>query len=314
MVSRRSILIGSPLLGSRSWWGSSAAFAAVFPRRVAVLFPSAVAPCAEAVEGLRTGVLGNEVSLDLLDLNKDTFTSDVTVELSRKPSVIVAVGSDALRAALDRPAAATVASIMVSTMTLEADHAAGPQAARLHAAIYLDIPIRTLVAELHRLFPSRPRIGVIRNSSRGDPAAVQIRGQGAEMSSVEVADCSAPDALLPVFLSLRKKVDFVICLPDGVLYNGATARPLIMASLENRLPIVGFSPAFLRAGAAVAIYPDYRGIGYQTADLIRRCLEPGDCACAEGPKKVNVALNAKILRLLGMEFAAASHPEVEVLR
>jgi len=314
MVSRRFILMGLPLVGWRSGYGPAAARAAAFARRVAVIFPSAVAPCAEAVEGLRTRLPGGEVSLDLLDLNQDTFTSNVTLELARKPSVIVAVGSEALHAVLDRPAAATMASIMVSTMTLEADHAAGLQTARIHAAVYLDIPIRTLVAELRRLFPGRPRIGVIRNSSRGDPTAIQIRGQGPEMSSVEVADCSTPDALLPVFLSLRKKVDFVICLPDGVLYNGATARPLIMASLEHRLPIVGFSPAFLRAGAAVAVYPDYRSIGYQTAVVIRRCLEPGDCACGEGPQKVNVAVNAKILRILGMEFAAASFPDVEVLR
>jgi ABC-type uncharacterized transport system substrate-binding protein len=197
---------------------------------------------------------------------------------------------------------------------LEADHAAESQTTRVHAAIYLDIPARILVAELRKLFPSRPRIGVIRNPIRRDPSAAQIRGQGADMSSVEVADCATPDELLPVFLGMRKKVDFVICLPDGSLYNGATARPLIMASLENRLPIVGFSPAFLRAGAAVALYPDYRAIGYQTADLIRRCLEPGDCACAESPKKVSVAVNAKILRMLGIQFAAAAYPDVLVVQ
>jgi ABC-type uncharacterized transport system substrate-binding protein len=183
----------------------------------------------------------------------------------------------------------------------------------VNAAIYLDIPVRTMVLELRKLFPGKSRVGVIRNPVRGDPSGAQMRGPGAELSSLAVVDCATPEQLLPAFLGLRKKVDFVICLPDGALYNGATARPLIMASLENRLPIVGFSPAFLRAGAAVAIYPDYRAIGQQTAELIRRCLEPANCACREAPKQVNVAVNTKILRLLGIEFMAAAHPDVTVL-
>jgi ABC-type uncharacterized transport system substrate-binding protein len=95
----------------------------------------------------------------------------------------------------------------------------------------------------------------------------------------------------------------VICLPDAALYNGATARPLIMASLEHRLPVVGFSPAFLRAGAAVAIYPDYRAIGLQTAELVRRCLESGECASTETPRKTVVAVNTRVLRMLGIEPA-----------
>jgi ABC-type uncharacterized transport system substrate-binding protein len=87
-----------------------------------------------------------------------------------------------------------------------------------------------------------------------------------------------------------------------------------MASLENRLPIVGFSPAFLRAGAAVAIYPDYRGVGQQTADLVRRCLEPGDCSSWETPRKLNVAVNAKVMRMLGIDFNARANPDLVVLR
>jgi ABC-type uncharacterized transport system substrate-binding protein len=301
MISRRSLLLALP---------ATLAHATTSSRRIAIVFPSALEPCAEAVEGLRVRLSEGDFSVDLLDVSKAGFTTEVAQEIARKPAVIVAVGSDAVRAL---PAQSSL-SITVSTMTLQADHAAAQAAGKAHTAVYLDVPVCVLFAELRKLFPYKTRVGIIRSPSRGDPSGAQLRGQGPEMNALQVADCAAPDELLPTFLSLRKKVDFVICLPDGSLYNGATARPLIMASLENRLPIVGFSPAFLRAGAAVAIYPDYRGIGQQTADLVRRCLEPGDCAGSEGPKKVNVAVNAKILRMLGIEFAAASHPDVVILR
>jgi ABC-type uncharacterized transport system substrate-binding protein len=313
MPSRRSLLIAlAAALGYRRLCGFMSGVASGGPpKRVVLVFPSALEPCAEAVEGFRERLSSQEAALGLLDVNQPAFAAEVAQELARNPSVIVAVGSDAVRAVLMRESAVTT----ISTMTLEADQvAATPLAARVKAAVYLDIPVRTLVGELRTLFPDKTRVGVIRNPARGGPTAAQIRGQAPETTTLEIADCATPDELLPVFLSFRKKADFVICLPDGALYNGATARPLIMASLENRLPIVGFSPSFVRAGAAVGVYPDYRGIGQQTADLVRRCLEPGDCASWETPKKLTMAVNARVLRMLGMEYSRAAGPGLVIVR
>ena len=230
MVSRRSMLIALPAaFGWRGLLGSLSAVAVSGSKRIAVVFPSTLDPCTEAVEGLRARLSGEGVTLDLLDVNRATFATEVTQELALKPSVIVAVGSDALRAMLTR----TSPAITVSTMTLEADGASVPQTGRVHAGVYLDIPMRTLLAELRELFPDKARVGVIRNPSRGDPTAAQIRSQGAEVAALEIADCARPEQLLPVFLSLRKRADFVICLPDGALYNGATARPLIMPAASS---------------------------------------------------------------------------------
>jgi hypothetical protein len=288
--------------------GATRVLAAGSAKRVAVVFPSALEPCAEAVEGLRARLSGSDWSLDLMDVNGPGFEGDNDRELARKPAIVVAVGSDAVRAVLARASPVKT----VSTMTLEADGGPAAQAGRMAAAVYLDIPLRALAAELRKIFPDKSRLGVIRNPGRAANSAAH--GPPLEPASTQIADCAKAEDLLPVFLAFRKKVDFVVCLPDGSLYNSATVRPLIMASLENRLPIVGFSPAFLRAGAATAIYPNYRGIGEQTADLVRHCLEPGDCASWEPPRKIDTAVNAKICRMLGLDFKTASQPNLVVLR
>jgi putative ABC transport system substrate-binding protein len=311
MLTRRSMLSAlSSALGTQCLWRTMRASVPAGVKRVAVVFPSTLEPCAEAVEGLRLHLSASDLVLDLLDVNGPAFGADADRAMGRKPIVIVAVGSDAVHAVLARESPCKI----VSTMTLEAD-GAGPtaQAGRVTAAVHLDIPIHTLIAELRKVFPERTRVGLIRNPGRGGYPAPQSHTQPLD-PGLQIADCTTADELLPVFLAFRKKVDFVVCLPDGALYNGATARPLIMASLENHLPIVGFSPAFLRAGAAVAIYPDYRAIGQQTADLVRRCLEPGDCASWETPRKIDMAVNAKVLRMLGMEFKAAANPDLVILR
>jgi hypothetical protein len=306
MLTRRSMLLLPAALASFGVARNLRASAAGVARRIAVMFPSAVQPCTEALEGMRQRLSGSEVALDLLDVNQPAFVADAQQAMLRKPAVIVAVGSDALRAILAQESSVKT----VSTMTLEADHDIGSKPGRVTAAVYLDIPLRTIAAELRRIFPEKTRIGVIRNPDRG----ISIRGQVPEGGAFEIADCATANELLPVFLAFRKRVDFVVCLPDSSLYNSATARPLIMSSLENRLPIVGFSPAFLRAGAAVAIYPNYRAVGEQTADLVRRCLEPGECAGWEAPRKVDVAVNAKVLRMIGIDFKISGDTDLMVLR
>ncbi len=311
MVSRRTMLLALPALScGRLLRGMSGATGPTATRRVAVVFPSALDPCVEAVEGLRQRFSGNDVPIDMLDLSKPGFDPEAFRQASRRAALIVAVGSDAVRTALTAdPPVRTV-----STMTLESDREGALQTGRVSAAVYLDIPLRTIVGELRKVFPEKTRVGVIRNPNRSWSATPLTRNAGQQPTLVQFADCTKAEDLLPVFLSFRKKVDFVVCLPDGSLYNGATARPLIMASLENRLPIVGFSPAFLRAGAAAAIYPDYRGIGEQTADLVRRCMEPGECGSSEGPRKVSVAINSKVLRMLGLDSKTSANPELVILK
>jgi putative tryptophan/tyrosine transport system substrate-binding protein len=111
--------------------------------------------------------------------------------------------------------------------------------------------------------------------------------------------------------SLKGKVDFVLCFPDPDFYNSVTIKPLVLASLEARLPLVGFSPAFVRAGAAAGIYPDYRETGRQVAELAQRMMRSEERIADEGPSKVKVAVNQRVARLLGIEFHAVSFPVEE---
>jgi ABC-type uncharacterized transport system substrate-binding protein len=87
----------------------------------------------------------------------------------------------------------------------------------------------------------------------------------------------------------------------------------VLASLESRLPLVGFSPAFVRAGAAAGIYPDYRDSGRQAAEMAERLLRGEDCGPDTGPRRIQVAVNQRVARLLGIDFRTGALP-VEVFR
>jgi ABC-type uncharacterized transport system substrate-binding protein len=171
------------------------------------------------------------------------------------------------------------------------------------AAVYLDVPATDVMAQLKALFPGKIRLGVIRNPSRDSGVEPQWQSHARQQGfTVEVRECSSPENLLKTFVSLKRKVDFVLLQPDSTLYNDATARPLLMASIENQLPVIGFSASFVHAGAAIGVYPDFHDVGLQTADAGRRYLAAQTNLSSETPRKLVFAANQGVLRLLGLEY------------
>jgi putative tryptophan/tyrosine transport system substrate-binding protein len=270
------------------------------PPTVVLITSSNVGAFDEAVEGVRSS-LGSAARLVIVDL----AAADPFGQLSGKDvRLVVAVGNNALEAA-SRLAGTPVIASMVLRQDLAAFQAPVGQARAPAGAVVLDVTLADVLAGLTRVFPGKTRVGMVRRLDAGDASdAVLVAQAKAAGVALTVVDCPQPDRLLPSFLALRERVDLVWCPPDGTLYNGSTVKPLILASLENRLPVAGFSANFVRAGAAAGIYPDYRELGVQTGEMARRFLSGSDGSVSmESPRKTRLALNQRVARLLGLRAA-----------
>jgi hypothetical protein len=216
--------------------------------------------------------------------------------------VYIAVGRDALLASRQGPLA------VVGAMMLREEIAAeGPGPA---AQVELDVPARAVLLEIRRLFPGKIRVGVLAPAGL-DQAALAVRGRELGLT-LEFAAVAGPAALLKALRSLKGRVDLVLTLPGSGLYNSATVGPLVMASIEQRLPLIGFSAAFVRAGAAAGVFADFRDAGRQAA-ATALSYEPGHGTRApDPPRHWTVAVNQRVLRLLGLDYQHA--PSIEVFR
>jgi putative tryptophan/tyrosine transport system substrate-binding protein len=262
---------------------------------VGVLYESGVEAYIESVNGLKEGLSRQFPNLLLVDLKSSSEALLAEAIHAGSDRLLITVGAEALSAA-----ASSRAAVLIPTMILKADRPAVSPAARRGAAVYLDIQLPAIVNELRGLFPERSRFGILHNPSRlaADPS-IALRNNQPDLK-FHTAECARPEDLVKAFLSLRGKADFVILFPDSALYNSTTLKPLILASLENRLPVVGFSASFVRAGAAAGVYPDFRDIGAQTAELAQRYMAVRSPLPDENPRKLLVAVNQRVLRLLGL--------------
>jgi hypothetical protein len=235
--------------------------------------------------------------VEVLDLEEGggSRPAEQMEERARRAAVVATFGSRALRAAgkwTARPA-------LVASMVLAAD--AGEAGEGRGMTVLLDVRLPQVLDELKRLAPRRTRLGLIRLKQPGSVPAQELAGAARERGyTLMVADVAGAEQLLDAFHGMVGKVDLVWCPPDADLFNSATIKPLILASLEHRIPLVGFSPSFLRAGATLGVWPDYGAVGQQTAEACARALE-GRTGGKEYPKKVRSGVNERLARLLGAD-------------
>lgn len=268
---------------------------------VVIVTSSAVPAFEEAVRGIQAG-LGPAVKTIIVDLASKPKDPADTLG-AKEVRLLISVGTNAFDFAVQFGTAPILA-----TMLLRADlgKRLGPQS----GAIALDVPLGEIVARMASLFPGKTRAAIIRNPDANSVSQSTLAAQAtAAGMTLKVLDCPRPEKLLQLFLSLRGQVDFVVCPPDGTLYNGTTVRPLILASLENRLAVIGFSESFVRSGAVAAVYPDYFDVGSQAALAARNYLAGASLPGIEKPRKLKVAANPRVARLLGLRISGKNDAE-----
>lgn len=69
--------------------------------------------------------------------------------------------------------------------------------------------------------------------------------------------------------SALSESDVLLALPDASVYNAGTIRSILLTTYRHKVPVIGFSESFVRAGALAAIHSSTRQLGRQTAELIK---------------------------------------------
>jgi ABC-type uncharacterized transport system substrate-binding protein len=266
-----------------------------------------------AIDGIQGVLAAHSISAPILRMPEDEAALRQELNGAACP-LAIAVGIDAVRSV----SAVNGRIPLVATMTFRGDVEAlrlqNGNEIRTAGAVWLDLSVPAVAAGLRSVFPQAAKLGVVHDLSL--PHSVEAEQANALPSgvSVKTVPCGSASELISSIRALRGQVEFLICLPDSRLYNKTTVEPLILASIEHKVPLVGFSASFARAGAAVGIYPDFAEVGRQTAMLCERVLAPSAGAHDEFPRRTSIAVNERVLHLLGREFRPQEHSDVVVIR
>ena len=307
MAMTRAPLCGSFLaLGGMSLAVSSMLGAATVRSevRIAVIVSQDASPYQEVLDGFKQALeaQGVRAQFDVHALHGDGAKAEEALLGARQDGagLLLALGSLGAQAAVREVRDIPV----VAGLILNADALAkSPNA----TAVVLEFPVETELRFLQRLLPRQRNVGVLfnplENQARIDAAA---RAAGALGLTLYARKVVSPKELPDALESLNKRADVLWGVADQIVLNSRTARPILLFSLRNRIPFVGLSATWVKAGALYALDRDYHDIGVQCGEMAVRILQGAAPSTLPPvpPRKVVYTVNLKTARLLRLDLRA----------
>ena len=71
---------------------------------------------------------------------------------------------------------------------------------------------------------------------------------------LESEDAGTENTLLPALNSLLARVNLLLAVPDSNIYHRNNIKPILITAFRYQRPVIGYSPAFVNAGALAAIH------------------------------------------------------------
>jgi putative ABC transport system substrate-binding protein len=130
----------------------------------------------------------------------------------------------------------------------------------------------------------------------------QVQARGLELLEASVERDGS------VFTGLKRVLedaDVLLAVPDSQVYNSSSIQNILLTSFRAKVPLVAFSPAYVRAGALLAVHATPAQIGVQAATIARGVLQGK--ALSPTPlysQDFMVTVNDHVARSLGLTLDA----------
>ncbi len=229
---------------------------------------------------------------------------------SGNQKVLVTLGADAFKQVLGHePRAPVVAALLPRIGFERIVRESGRRLPTNVTAVFLDQPFGRRVDLVRLILPDAKRIGVLWGpesvvSQSSLTQSVLSRGLGIESSVV-----ASPTGLFAGLKSVLDESDVLLAVADPQVYSSTTIANILLATYRARIPVVAFSPAYVKAGALVAIYATPVQIGQQAAGLVRLSLQGAALPQPQYPNEFEIIVNDHVARSLGLNLDARSLTE-----
>jgi ABC-type uncharacterized transport system substrate-binding protein len=249
---------------------------------------------------------GTKTPVRVLSLNK----SD---ELARVggAQLVVAVGTPAMTAMAKRPPSAPVLNVLVPRASFRklSLSSARTQDVKSFSAVYFDQPWSRQLALIRFALPGR-RVGILLSKDSLElSASVLAAAKAAGLSaSIEVANDEAD--LLPALKLLLARSDALLAVPDPSIYNRSNITSILLTSYRARVPLFGFSPSYVKAGALASVFSEPAQIAQQVVEIIQNLPASGGLPAPQSPRYFSVRVNSQVQ--LSLELAMDE--EVQLLQ
>lgn len=217
------------------------------------------------------------------------------------PPLLVAVGTSAMQTLAQQHPHAPILSLLVPRSAFE-------KTARQEkrwgdprfSAIYLDQPWPRQFALIRHTLPGRTRVGILLGPDSSDSAAALRSAAKTAGMAVAIEKIENEAELMPALKRLLSENEVMLAIPDSMVYNRNTVQSILLTTYRQQIPLFGFSPSYVKAGALASVYSVPEQIGQQAAEIIHRWSPERPLPPPQSPRYFSVGTNPQVARSLGI--------------
>jgi putative tryptophan/tyrosine transport system substrate-binding protein len=170
------------------------------------------------------------------------------------------------------------------------------------SAIYLDQPVARQLSLGRLLAPDATRAGLLVGPTFREQRAAAMRlGRTVGLTlDIEVADDER--AATRAIQRLVARNDLILPVYDPAALTPSSAKWLLHLAYQKQRPVVGFSRAYVDAGAVAAVFTEPEQIGRQTGQTVARFFQDQQrrLSAPQYPSAFKVAVNRPVASALGL--------------
>lgn len=272
------------------------------PAHVVILTSGETEPYQQAVSGftsrLKEIIPGVTIDEHWTDGTESKIRSAVNTINTGAPAAIFVAGSSALRTIVQLDVQAPI----VSALIVNSEEYASYQNI---TGVILEVPVTQQFRMLKHLIPDVRRIGVLydpdTNQAKVEEAISIAEEEGLSINAIAI---ESPNELPLALKNLTRRVDAIWGVPDAMVMSSTTARHILLESFRNKVPLIGPSPSWTKAGAFYSLEWDFADIGKQSANMAIELIngKPVQSIPFSTPQKIGYSLNLKTARQMNIQL------------
>lgn len=226
--------------------------------------------------------------------------------------LFIAVGTPAMVVMAQKPAHLAVLNVLVprASFMKTARQYNRQQDSRRFSAVFMDQSWTRQLRLIRISLAHRTRVGILlgKESTEYIPA-IQSAAKEVELS-LHIETVTDDAELLNALRKLLANSDAILAVPDAHIYNRNNLPSILLTSYRQQIPLFGFSPSYVKAGALAAVYSQPAQISQQVAELIASLSGTVSLPPPQFPRYFSVNTNPQVARSLSLNI----EPEAELQR
>ncbi|MCW8830794.1 MAG: hypothetical protein OQK32_04640, partial [Gammaproteobacteria bacterium] len=234
-------------------------------------------------------------NLKALDISADIYNTEQAIDISTSEKLIISIGHEA-SILIDNKEPSNPRLIVFADTNPDTDpvHRSKPH-------LSMTQPICQQFKLIRLLNSKWKNVSVIMSSPNN--LLTKEMNSCAEKHKLTVKNIKLNDYvnIIDALNTSLPQSDVLLALPDNTVYNAKNIKSILLTTYRHRIPVIGFSESFVRAGALAAIHSTTEQMARQITEIIQKFYTDNSIGSdSQFPVYFDVVTNRSVAKSLGI--------------